>query len=113
MRQLFLAALVIVSGVAPLSAQESGKGACVLDRGQISCGRVVAGQVMRSTGDIDLQSLAKALTGLGPARGLGGGAQELNRKSVRPSVVRSRRTGPVDSASPARQQTATASASLR
>jgi hypothetical protein len=110
---LFLAALVIVSGVAPLSAQESGKGACVLDRGQISCGRVVAGQVMRSTGDIDLQSLAKALTGLGPARGLGGGAQQLNPQECETLGGALKAEGPVDSASPARQQTATASASLR
>ena len=80
MRHLFLTALVMVCGAAPLSAQELGKGACVLERGQISCGRVVAtGEMIGPAGDIDLQSLAKALTDFRPVPGPGGGgAVELN-----------------------------------
>ena len=74
MRHLFLTALVMVCGAAPLSAQELSKGACVLDRGQISCGRVVAtGPMLGPTGEIDLPSLAKALIDVRPVPGGGGG----------------------------------------
>jgi hypothetical protein len=74
MRHLFLTALVMVCGAAPLSAQELSKGACVLDRGQISCGRVVAlGEMIGSAGEIDLPSLAKALGDVRPGTVPGGG----------------------------------------
>ncbi|HET7715679.1 MAG TPA: hypothetical protein VFK86_08635 [Bauldia sp.] len=79
MRHLFLTAFVAVCGTAPLSAQELGKSACVFDRGQVSCGRVVAtGQLLGPTGDLDLRALGKALIDLRPSPGLGGGAVELN-----------------------------------
>ncbi len=78
MRHLFLSALVTVCGAAPLSAQELGKGACVSDGGQVSCGRVVAtGELLGPTGDLDLLALGKALTDFRPTPG-GGGAVELN-----------------------------------
>ena len=79
MRHVFLTALVMVCGAAPLSAQELNKGACVLDRGQISCGRVVAiGEMVGANGDIDLPSLAKALADFRPGTVVGGGAVQLN-----------------------------------
>lgn len=80
MRHLFLTALVMVCGAAPLSAQELSKGACVLDRGQVSCGRVVAlGELIGPAGEIDLPSLVKALGDFRPGTVAGGGgAVQLN-----------------------------------
>ncbi len=75
MRHFFLSALVIACSAAPLSAQDLRESACVIGQGEISCGRVVAtGDVVRRTGEINIESLVQALA----RPGVGGGGTSLN-----------------------------------